>query len=87
MKINSTGFNKINPYQNQLNKVKESQAATNRTDKVEISSKALHMQEASKFEATRKERLAELKQQVEAGEYKPEPKSVAESLLKFFNQM
>ncbi|WP_203363294.1 flagellar biosynthesis anti-sigma factor FlgM [Bacillus sp. REN10] len=87
MKIQRTGVSGINPYQKQLNKQEENKKLFGMpADKVEISSTAKEMQEASKLLEARKEKIASLKQQVANGEYQPNPEQIANGLIHFFRK-
>ncbi|MGM7634578.1 flagellar biosynthesis anti-sigma factor FlgM [Bacillus sp. Hm123] len=87
MKIHPTGVSGINPYQKQLNKQEGAKKFSGmQPDKLEISSTAKEMQEASKLLEARKEKVSFLKQQVTAGEYQPNPEQIAKGLLDFFRK-
>ncbi|WP_062108971.1 flagellar biosynthesis anti-sigma factor FlgM [Bacillus niameyensis] len=83
MKINPYRHVENQPYQRQVPK-KEQAATTKQTDKVEISSEAKKMQQIPSIVIEREQRIAELKNQVQNGEYKVDPKKVAEGMAKFF---
>ncbi|WP_338751639.1 flagellar biosynthesis anti-sigma factor FlgM [Bacillus sp. FJAT-52991] len=87
MKIQRTGVSGINPYQKQLNKQEENKKLSGmQADKLEISSAAKEMQEASKVLEARKEKISSLKQQVATGEYQPNPEHIAKGLINFFRK-
>lgn len=88
MKINNNiGPSGINPYKRQMNKL---DAAANmqskKADKVEISSTAKEMQQISQVSMERKQKVEDLKIQVENGTYKLDPKETAKSILNYYNK-
>ncbi|WP_027416149.1 flagellar biosynthesis anti-sigma factor FlgM [Aneurinibacillus terranovensis] len=70
----------VNPYQQQGNKQENVKKGTQR-DQLEISSEALDLQKNQETEAQRANRIAQLKEQVQAGTYHVDPYKVAEKLL------
>ena len=86
MKINSTGFNKIQFYQNQLKIADNQQSKQQKEDQVEISSQAKDLQSASKILSDREERVQQLKQQVQEGSYEINPSIIAEKMINYFNK-
>ena len=86
MKINSTGFNKIQFYQNQLKIADNQQSKQQKEDQVEISSQAKDLQSASKILSDREERVQQLKQQVQEGSYEINPSAIAEKMINYFNK-
>ncbi|RWR13590.1 flagellar biosynthesis anti-sigma factor FlgM [Siminovitchia fortis] len=88
MKINSFNRPDTNPYSKQINHV-EKQTRTERmdADQIQISKEAKELQQSSRFDAERKARVEQLKNQIEQGNYKVDPKKVAYSMAKYyFNQ-
>lgn len=88
MKINNNmGPSGINPYKRQMNKL---EATANphgkKADKVEISSTAKEMQQISQVSMERKQKVEDLKIQVENGTYKLDPKETAKSILSFYQK-
>lgn len=83
MKINPFRPVDYNPYKRQVNKVEQPPAA-GKTDKVEISAKAKEMQQIPSIVKEREARIAELKKQVQNGNYEVNPKEVAKSMAKYF---
>jgi negative regulator of flagellin synthesis FlgM len=86
MKINSTGFNKIQFYQNQLKIAENQQFKQKKEDQVEISSQAKDLQSASKILSDREERVQQLKQQVQEGSYEINPSTIAEKMINYFSK-
>ncbi|RST77476.1 flagellar biosynthesis anti-sigma factor FlgM [Siminovitchia acidinfaciens] len=88
MKINSFNRPDTNPYSKQINHV-EKQTRTERieADQIQISKEAKELQQTSKYDAERSARIDHLKNQIEQGNYKVDPKKVAYSIAKYyFNQ-
>lgn len=88
MKINSFNRPDTNPYSKQINHV-EKPTRTERieADQIEISKQAKELQQTSKYDAERAARIEQLKNQIEQGTYKVDPKKVAYSIAKYyFNQ-
>lgn len=85
MKINNIGPSGINPYKNQS---KQTIKASNhsKADQIEISNKALELQERSKFVEARQEKVASLKIAVENGTYQVDPKTVAKNMIDFYKK-
>lgn len=84
LKINNIGHVKINPYNKQIEKMDKSQQVSRR-DKIEISSEALELQKGNQLEAARQERVEQLQQKVQSGEYEVNPKETARKLYDFWN--
>ncbi|MCL6584964.1 MAG: flagellar biosynthesis anti-sigma factor FlgM [Anoxybacillus sp.] len=84
MNIHRIGSTNVNPYQRQVNKTEQVAKLTGKKDKVEISQAAKELQEASKLEAARQEKIEQLKQQVQTGTYVVDAKAVAESILNYY---
>ncbi len=56
-------------------------------DQIEISKQAKELQQSSRYDAERKAHIEQLKNQIQQGEYKVDPKKVAHSIAKYyFNQ-
>ena len=83
MKINHFGPIGVNPYKKQMNKVAQTEKAT-QTDKVEISSAAKQLQETSPITVERQQKVEALKQQVQSGTYKVNAEDVAKSVYDFY---
>jgi negative regulator of flagellin synthesis FlgM len=87
MKIN--GYNHIQPYQKQVNKVQlDNQTKTDvkKQDQVEISTEAKNMQSSPRIELERSDKVNELKQQVASGSYQVKPEDVAKKMLAYWNK-
>ncbi|MEB1806674.1 MAG: flagellar biosynthesis anti-sigma factor FlgM [Bacillaceae bacterium] len=85
---------KINPYQAIQNttyrKQVEKQTATNETkmkkDEIQISKAAMELQQSTKIDAARQEKVNELKEQIQSGNYKVDAQAVANKFYDFWNQ-
>ncbi|MCZ0754415.1 flagellar biosynthesis anti-sigma factor FlgM [Anoxybacillus sp. J5B_2022] len=84
MNIHRIGSTNVNPYQRQVNKTEQVAKLTGKKDKVEISQAAKELQEASKLEAARQEKIEQLKQQVQTGTYTIDAKAVADSVWNYY---
>ncbi|WP_397537239.1 flagellar biosynthesis anti-sigma factor FlgM [Rummeliibacillus pycnus] len=84
MKIYNYGVNKVNPYQNQSLKTEQVKKNTlNVTDQLEISSAAKDLQGIKSFADERAERVQQLKEQVQSGNYKVDAQKLASDILKY----
>lgn len=87
MKINNIGLSKLNPYNRNANQInREQQNKSSAADKVEISTTAKEMQQISQHTAERKEKIANIKAQVENGTYEIDPDKIAKSIYKYYFQ-
>ncbi|CAM5191120.1 Negative regulator of flagellin synthesis OS=Ureibacillus acetophenoni OX=614649 GN=SAMN05877842_101180 PE=3 SV=1 [Ureibacillus acetophenoni] len=86
MKITSYGVNNVNPYNKQQQKIKSANVNTPFADKIEISSAAKEMQVSSTLNTERTEKIQQIKEQIESGEYKVDARKVAEDLLKYYRK-
>lgn len=87
MKINNNvNMPRINPYK--ANQIKTEQAKEQtkvRADKIEISSEAKQLSETSAFTIGRKERVQQLKAQIQEGTYNVDAEKLASNLVNYFN--
>lgn len=86
MKITSYGVNSVNPYRKQQQTAKTVNGHSSFSDKIEISKKAKEMQVSSTYNAERAERVQQLKQEIQSGEYKVDARKVAEDMLKYYRR-
>jgi len=88
MKINanSTGIDRIQLYQNQINKIEKDTPKQKNADKLEISSQAKDLQLAAQLKSEREERIQQIQKQIEEGSYKVQPSLVAEKMLQYFSK-
>ncbi|SEQ25444.1 flagellar biosynthesis anti-sigma factor FlgM [Piscibacillus halophilus] len=84
MKINGVNGSNLNPYQKQLQKQGQVKPTTQHQDKVEISNKAKQLQKEQGIAKVRKEKVENLKQQVQNGEYDINSKKTAEKMIDFW---
>jgi negative regulator of flagellin synthesis FlgM len=84
VKINNIRPMNVNPYNKQQDKIDKVQTPKQK-DKIEISSEALQLQQGSRLEIERQERVAELKNKVESGEYQVNPQEVARKMYSYWN--
>ncbi|MCM3716130.1 flagellar biosynthesis anti-sigma factor FlgM [Alkalihalobacillus oceani] len=86
MKINPYQSVQQNPYRKQLEKQDKAAETKAKSDKLEISSEALEMQKGTAIEKERQTKVEDLKQKIEAGEYKVNPQAVANKFYQFWNE-
>ncbi|MGR6898139.1 flagellar biosynthesis anti-sigma factor FlgM [Rummeliibacillus sp. TYF-LIM-RU47] len=87
MKIQNYGVNKVNPYQNQSLKTEKLKKSTvNMTDQIEISSAAKDLQGIKSYSTDRAERIDQIKEQVESGNYKVDANKLASDLLRYYRK-
>jgi negative regulator of flagellin synthesis FlgM len=84
MKINNIGRFQVNPYKKQM----EAQHVekTTKKDKVEISSEAKELLAENKISAEREQKVDAIKKQVQSGEYKVEPNTIAKKMIDFYSK-
>ena len=84
MKINNYGVRAVQAY-NQAQPVKKTQKSGEvATDKIEISPKAKEMQVTSAYSAERANKVEQLKQDINSGNYKVDAKKVAQNMLNYY---
>lgn len=87
VKITSYGVNSINPYNKQPKNIKAAEnKATSSTDKIEISATAKEMSAPSIYSSERAQKIQNIKEQIQSGEYKVDARKVAEDLLKYYRK-
>lgn len=87
MKIYNYGVNKVNPYQNQSLKTEQVKKSTfSVTDQLEISSAAKDLQGIKSYADERAERVQQLKEQIESGNYQVDAKKLASDMLKYYRK-
>ena len=84
MKINGIGLNNVNPYNQTKRPLQTDKTGQTFVDKLEISSAAKDMKVASEYTDARAERVQQLKEKIESGEYKVNARKVAEDMLKYY---
>ena len=87
MKITSFGMNSINPYNKQQKSLKaaESKTAVN-ADKIEISTAAKEMSASSTYNSERAQKVQQIKEQIQSGNYQVEAKKMAEDMLNYYRK-
>ena len=86
MKINPYQSVQQNPYRKQIEKTEQTASVQAKRDKLEISSEALTMQQGTRIEKERLEKVEALKSKIEAGEYHVDSKAIANKFYEFWNQ-
>jgi len=87
VKITSFGMNSINPYNKQQKSLKaaESKTAVN-ADKIEISTAAKEMSASSTYNSERAQKVQQLKEQIQSGNYRVDAHKVAEDMLNYYRK-
>ena len=87
MKINNIGSMGVNPYKKSIDKnIATPSKAQSREDKVEISSKAIDLQQSNDLVKARQEKVQAIKTQVENGTYTIDPQAIAKGLVEFYKK-
>ncbi|WP_100405461.1 flagellar biosynthesis anti-sigma factor FlgM [Bacillus solitudinis] len=86
MKINPYQSVQQNQYRKQVEKSEKLAETNTKRDKLEISSKALEMQQGNRIEKTRLEKVEDLKKQIESGDYKVTPQAIASKFYDYWNK-
>ncbi|MCM3354562.1 MULTISPECIES: flagellar biosynthesis anti-sigma factor FlgM [Bacillus] len=87
MKINQFGTQSVNPYQKNYEKQAVQKNAAQPKDKIEISSQAKELQNASDaVTGSRQEKIAQLKAQIENGSYKVDANHIAKNMINFYKK-
>jgi negative regulator of flagellin synthesis FlgM len=87
VKINNLGSMGVNPYKRSLEKgAQAAQKPQTKEDKVEISAKAIDLQQSNGVTKARQEKVEALKRQVENGTYTIDPQAIAKGLLDFYKK-
>ncbi|MCP1143733.1 flagellar biosynthesis anti-sigma factor FlgM [Lysinibacillus endophyticus] len=81
MKITPIQVNSVNPYNKQQRKINATATASTYADKIEISTTAKEM---STINTERAQKIQNLKEQIQTGEYKVDARKVAEDMLKYY---
>jgi len=77
----------VNPYKKNLEKnAAATPKAQSKTDKVEISTKAIDLQQSNELVKARREKIQAIKAQLESGNYTIDPKEIAKGLLNFYRK-
>ncbi|RPF54354.1 flagellar biosynthesis anti-sigma factor FlgM [Aquisalibacillus elongatus] len=84
MKVNPTNGSNLNVYKQQLQKQDDTKQTQKTQDKIEISNQAKKLQEGNSLVEARQEKVQNLKQQVQDGNYDIDPKKTAEKMIDFW---
>lgn len=84
MKIERNNLNNINPYKQQMNVKRSSSSSFSSEDKIEISSTAKEMQEATRLLSERTERIEQIKSDINKGNYKVNEFELAKSMYSYY---
>ncbi|WP_071393505.1 flagellar biosynthesis anti-sigma factor FlgM [Bacillus tuaregi] len=88
MKINNFRPMNVNPYNKQMDKVGKLQAqGAGQKDKIEISKEALEMQITNQYDVERQQKVDELKNKIESGEYKVNPRELASKMYSYWDDL
>ncbi|RDW15663.1 flagellar biosynthesis anti-sigma factor FlgM [Oceanobacillus chungangensis] len=85
MKINGPNQPNFNPYKNIIQKQAEIKKTISKQDQVEISSHAKQLQENEKPNTKRIAYVQEIKNAIEAGDYKVDAERIADKMVKFWS--
>ncbi|MBU8905985.1 flagellar biosynthesis anti-sigma factor FlgM [Desertibacillus haloalkaliphilus] len=85
MKINPYHSVQNNPYRKQVSHQQMKTDAVKQRDKVEISPAAKQMQQVSKIETERQEKVEALKEKIASGDYKVDPEAIARKVYDFWS--
>ncbi|QDP41284.1 flagellar biosynthesis anti-sigma factor FlgM [Radiobacillus deserti] len=85
MKIQGPNHSNFNPYTKQIQRQQEIRKEIAKEDKVQISNQAKQLQENTKPDPARLEKIEQLKQAVEAGSYQVDAKETAKKMLNFWS--
>lgn len=84
MKITSYSINSVNPYNKQQRNMKAADGKQAFADKIEISTTAKEMSASSTYSSERAQKVQQLKEQIQSGEYQVDARKVAEDMLKYY---
>lgn len=85
MRVQGIKSFQVNPYhQNHLTPKSVKGQTGGFKDKILISQEAKMLQGVSGFEKERAERVAAITEQIQSGQYKPNPEAIAQSMLQFY---
>ncbi|TSI07332.1 flagellar biosynthesis anti-sigma factor FlgM [Lysinibacillus sp. BW-2-10] len=84
MKITSFSINSVNPYNKQQRTAKAENGKHAFADKIEISTTAKEMSASSTYSSERAQKVQQLKEKIQSGEYQVDARKVAEDMLKYY---
>lgn len=85
MKIQGPNHTNFNPYKNQIQKQADANKEINQKDQLQISNQAKELQGNAKPSAERAAYVKEIKNAVDAGEYKVNHEKTASKMISFWN--
>jgi len=84
MKIHGPNHTNFNPYKNQAQKLNKVKGEHQQEDRLEISSHAKHLQQSKKTSVEREKYVQDIKQAIDAGEYKINYEKTAKKMIDFW---
>ncbi|WP_216830370.1 flagellar biosynthesis anti-sigma factor FlgM [Alkalihalobacterium elongatum] len=84
MKINPYQSIQNNTYRKQVEKQMASSDVKMKRDDIQISKAALELQQSTKIDAARQEKVSQLKEQIKSGNYKVDAQAVANKLYDYW---
>lgn len=84
MKINPINLRAIQSYNQSPSVKKTDKKNESFADKLEISSKAKEMHVTNTYETERAEKVSQIKQSIDSGEYKVDARKVAQDMLNYY---
>ncbi|OLO38088.1 flagellar biosynthesis anti-sigma factor FlgM [Alkalihalophilus pseudofirmus] len=86
MKINPYQNIQNNPYRKQVEKQAAQHEVQSKKDQIQISKAALELQQSTKIDAARQEKVNQLKEQVQSGNYKVDAQAVANKFYDYWTE-
>lgn len=87
MKIQGPTQSQVNLYKDNTQKQPEKHTSKKRTDQLEISQAAQHLQKSNPAERMRAQYVNQIKQSYEAGTYKVHPEKVANKMINYWSNV
>ncbi|WP_209121475.1 flagellar biosynthesis anti-sigma factor FlgM [Alkalihalobacillus sp. BA299] len=84
MKINPYQSIQNNPYRKQVEKQTSTNETSTKKDQIQISKAALELQQSTRIDAARQEKVSELKEKIQSGTYKVDAQAVANKLYDYW---
>lgn len=84
MKINPYQSIQNNPYRKQVEKQMASSEVQKKTDHIQISKAALELQQSTKIDAARQEKVNQLKEQIKSGNYKVDAQAIGNKMYDYW---
>lgn len=85
MKIEGPTQSQVNLYKDNVQKQHEKPTSKKRTDQLEISQAAQHLQKSNPEERMRAQYVHQIKQSYEAGTYKVHPEKIAQKMMNYWS--